>query len=144
MPIVTKIHAVRRLLFCAGHRVVGHEGKCRNLHGHNYEVFVHAQAQALDSVGRVIDFSVLKDRIGKWIDDYWDHQMLLWAKDEIAIDAAIKAMSPVYTLPDNPTAENIAAYLLNKVCPQELAGTGVTVTKVVVWETPNCYVEAEI
>ena len=53
------ITCTRRIQFCAGHRVMGHEGKCRNLHGHNYVVFVTAQADELDSVGRVIDFSVL-------------------------------------------------------------------------------------
>ena len=42
----------------------------------------------------------------------------------------------------NPTAENLAFYLLHKVCPEELIHTGVTVTHVRVWETENCYADA--
>jgi 6-pyruvoyltetrahydropterin/6-carboxytetrahydropterin synthase len=38
-------------------------------------------------------------------------------------------------LPYNPTAENLAKHLLEQVCPQLLAGTGVRATKVVIWET---------
>ena len=64
MPIT----ATRRLQFAAGHRVHGHEGKCRHLHGHNFVVFLTAAAENLDAVGRVIDFGVLKERIGGWIE----------------------------------------------------------------------------
>ena len=42
--------------FCAGHRVVGHENKCRHLHGHNYRVTFYCESQELDGVGRVVDF----------------------------------------------------------------------------------------
>ena len=55
------IEAVRKIHFSAGHRVYGHESKCSNLHGHNYVLWVHAGAKELDELGRVIDFSVLKD-----------------------------------------------------------------------------------
>ncbi len=73
----------RRIQFCCGHRVHRHEGKCANLHGHNYVLFVTAQG-SLDSVGRVIDFSVLKERIGGWIDQNWDHGFVLGVEDQHA------------------------------------------------------------
>jgi 6-pyruvoyltetrahydropterin/6-carboxytetrahydropterin synthase len=34
-----------------GHRVVGHEGKCRHLHGHNYRIHFVCAAPQLDSSG---------------------------------------------------------------------------------------------
>jgi 6-pyruvoyltetrahydropterin/6-carboxytetrahydropterin synthase len=137
------ITCTRRIQFCAGHRVFGHEGKCRNIHGHNYVAFITAQADQLDAVGRVIDFSVLKDRIGGWIDREWDHGCILWENDTDA-RMAVESCRPakVFTLPTNPTAENMADYLLRVVCPKELAGTGVRVVSVRVWETENCYAEA--
>lgn len=55
---------VRRLSFSAGHRLVGHEGKCAVFHGHNYLVYFHATAEHLDAMGRVVDFGVLKERLG--------------------------------------------------------------------------------
>lgn len=145
------ITCTRRIQFCAGHRVVGHEGMCANLHGHNYVAFITAQAPNLDNVGRVIDFSVLKEKIGGWIDANWDHGFVLFQDDQATIDA-LKAfsvheaghLSKFFKLPTNPTAENLAEYLLEVVCPRELEGTEVLVHRVVLWETENCYAEAEL
>lgn len=136
------ITCTRRIQFCAGHRVYGHEGKCRHLHGHNYVALVTAQA-TLDNIGRVIDFSVLKNRVGGWIDREWDHGFILWASDCEAL-VAVRSCSPfkVFELPSNPTAENMADYLLQTVCPNVLSDTGVRVIGVRLWETENCYAEA--
>lgn len=137
MTIVT-----RRIQFCAGHRVMGHEGKCNNLHGHNWVAMITAHADGLDAVGRVIDFSVLKDRVGKWIDARWDHGFIVCTSD-IEARRAMSAVAgqKIYLLPGNPTAENLAAHLLYHVCPSVLTGTRVTVVKVELWETENCKAE---
>jgi len=136
----------RRIQFCAGHRVHGHESKCSNLHGHNYVAFITAEATDLDEVGRVIDFSVLKSEVGGWIDDYWDHGMILKETDPAL--AAVKATpscangsQKLYVMRENPTAENMAAHLLSVAGPL-LHRFGVAPTKVVLWETENCYAEA--
>ncbi|MFW5872193.1 MAG: 6-pyruvoyl trahydropterin synthase family protein, partial [bacterium] len=73
---------VRKIHFCYGHRVVKHENKCANLHGHNGVVWIHATpTKQKDQVGRIIDFSVLKQKVGGWIDEHWDHTMILWEQD---------------------------------------------------------------
>ncbi|NNJ27840.1 6-pyruvoyl trahydropterin synthase family protein [Alienimonas chondri] len=133
------IAVVRRIEFCAGHRLLGHEGKCAALHGHNYAAEFHIVADALDGVGRVVDFGAIKARLKGWIDREWDHGFLLWEQDEQAI-AAVQAVDPwkLFTLRRNPTAEVLAAFLLSRVCPKELASLGVTCTRVELWETPNC------
>ena len=74
--------ATRRVQFCAGHRVMGHENKCAHLHGHNYVALITARADKLDSVGRVIDFSVIKQRVGGWIEQHWDHGFIIARNDE--------------------------------------------------------------
>jgi len=103
-------------------------------------------APALDSVGRVIDFSVLKDRIGGWIDKWWDHTMILGINDIKTISGVRKFQKnkPLFILSENPTAENMASFLLNNVCPSQLLGTGVIVTKIVLWETENCFASVEL
>ncbi|MFY0580463.1 6-pyruvoyl trahydropterin synthase family protein [Cystobacter fuscus] len=140
-----KIHAVRRFQFAAGHRVHQHESKCKNLHGHNYVVHFHAEAdEGLDALGRVIDFGVLKQRLGEWLEENWDHGFLLWKKDEEALEAVHRVRGQkLCTLDRNPTAENLALLLLHEVAPRVLEGTGVHVTRVVLWETENCYVEVQ-
>jgi 6-pyruvoyltetrahydropterin/6-carboxytetrahydropterin synthase len=131
---------VRRLHFCAGHRVVGHEGKCRHPHGHNYIVYLHARSNSrteeLDEVGRVIDFGVLKERIGGWIEENWDHAFIVWAGDEELLDALGKMEAKTFIMPANPTAENLAHYLLYTVSP--LLIDEVEIYQVDLEETENC------
>lgn len=95
-------------------------------------------------LGRVIDFGVLKEKLGGWIEENWDHGFIVWAEDAEAV-RAVKQISgqKLYLCPANPTAENMALELLTKVAPMVLRGTKVTVTKVVLWETENCFAEVE-
>jgi 6-pyruvoyltetrahydropterin/6-carboxytetrahydropterin synthase len=136
----------RVLEFDAAHRVVNHESKCATLHGHRYKIEIIAEAPDLDQIGRVIDFSVLKEKLGGWLDLYWDHNVILFEKDEETVKAMrwIPKKKEPFVAKWNPTAENMAMYLLNDICPKELENTGVTVTKVIVWETPNCKAEATL
>lgn len=142
----TTITITRRLEFDAGHRVVNHESKCATLHGHRYVVEVEATAPSLDGIGRVIDFSVLKQKIGGWIDTQWDHNCLVFREDTIVISAlkGLPRAKDPYICDWNPTAENMANFLLVSVCPEVLKGTEVTVVSVTVWETPNCCAVAKL
>ena len=136
----------RRLEFDYGHRVFKHESKCRHLHGHRGVVEVTALADELDSLGRIIDFSVLKHKVGTWIDEHWDHNMILFKDDVEAIKAveSVREGKSPFVSDWNPTAENLAKYLLEVVCPKVLQGTGVKIVKVRFWETPNGIAEAEL
>ncbi len=137
--------AVQRVCFSAGHRLLGHEGKCSSLHGHNYVAYFHATADKLDAMGRVVDFSVLKQRLGVWVNTHWDHGFVCHKEDQEARKAlAHVECQKVFWLDGNPTAENMAAYLLHTVSPRELADTGVRVVRVVLWETENCCAEASL
>jgi 6-pyruvoyltetrahydropterin/6-carboxytetrahydropterin synthase len=138
-----------------GHRVCGHEGKCSNLHGHNYRVtFVCAAEEAgtsrpeddLDDVGRVIDFDVVKTRLCQWLEDNWDHKFLCFEHDQLMLHAYNNAPYHFHTLfheslvwvPFNPTAERMAQYLVEVLGPQQLDGTGVQVIACKVEETRKC------
>lgn len=140
------ITITRKLEFDAGHRVHNHESKCGTLHGHRYVAEITASAPELDALGRVIDFSVLKEKIGSWIDEAWDHTTLVFQDDHQTHNAllAMPRFKPPFVCSFNPTAENMAAYLLREICPKLMAGTGVTVTKIRLWETPNCHAEVTL
>lgn len=150
----TGITATRYHDFSCGHRVHGHESKCAYLHGHNYRVTFTIKSEreeGLDQVGRVLDFSAIKDRLCSWLEERWDHKFLAWEEDPI-----IKTMSDrcyaenesdsllailresIVLVPFNPTAENMAQYLLEEVGPAELRGTGTRLIKVEVEETRKC------
>ncbi len=144
--MMTKLKAVTKFKFCSGHRLMNHENKCANLHGHNYAVFIHAESEnnTVDDAGRVVDFSVLKDKVGTWILNNWDHTMILYKGDATAIAAAktCEKNKVVFEMDAHPTAENMAKHLLEEVCPKVLAGTGAVVNKIVLWETEDSYGEA--
>ena len=134
------MECVRRVQFCAGHRVFRHESKCAHPHGHNYIALIHARAPARDSIGRVIDFSVLKEKVGGWIDEQWDHGFIYYKEDKMmagVYDAHDHLKH--YIMTENPTAENMAKHLVEDVCPRLMEGSGVEVFKVTLWETENCY-----
>jgi 6-pyruvoyltetrahydropterin/6-carboxytetrahydropterin synthase len=126
----------RTFEFDSGHRVLGHEGKCRNLHGHRYRAEVTVRAPALDPLGRVVDFAVVKERVGRFLDEEWDHNLLLHPDDPLAGEEELVGRAPYALKRGNPTAENLAAELF-EAAQERLPG--LTVVRVRLWETPTCY-----
>ncbi len=141
-----RISCTRKLEFDAAHRVMLHESKCKYLHGHRYVIEATFEAKTsdsmLDSLGRVIDFGVIKDVLGTWVDSHWDHNTIL-CKDDKPLGSVIEEQleQAVYYLADNPTAENMAAYLFNVICPELFADYDVQCTHLRLYETPNCSAE---
>ena len=119
-----------------------HESKCRHLHGHRYAVEVTCSA-ALDDIGRVIDFGVVREIFGGWIDDTLDHGTLANGDDAALIEACEAQGWRLYTLPKgvNPTAENLARILLEQARTL-LSPKGVQIDRVRVYETPNCWADS--
>lgn len=138
------ITATRYHDISTGHRVHGHESKCAHFHGHNYRFHFTITASRLDSVGRVLDFSVIKSELCMWLEDNWDHKFLLWEQDPNF--AIMHTLDPqgVVAVPFNPTAENMAQFMLHTVGPELLAKHGALLIKVVVEETAKCSAAADL
>lgn len=140
---MSKITATRYHDFSAGHRVHGHEGKCAHLHGHNYRVHFTVEGH-LDMLGRVIDFSAIKDRLCNWLEANWDHKMLIGTNDPLLPGLVYLDHDGIIEVPFNPTAENMANYLLTQIAPMQLEGTGVTLIHVSIEETRKCSASSEL
>jgi 6-pyruvoyltetrahydropterin/6-carboxytetrahydropterin synthase len=130
--------------FSCGHRVFGHESKCAHLHGHNYRVTFTCAASELDSVGRVIDFSAIKAFLCDWLEENWDHCFLLWNIDPLLQPLTDMDPDGVVSVPFNPTAENMAQFLVEFVGPQQLRGTGIRLVHCEVEETRKCSATYEV
>ena len=121
----------KEINFCYGHRLLNYSGKCRYFHGHNGKVEVQIASAKLDSRGMVRDFTEIKHILQTWIDQNLDHRMILHQKDPL-LSVLKKAGEPLYLLPTNPTAENIAKLIFEMAQKK-----GLPVTAVTLWETPN-------
>lgn len=137
---MAKITATRYHDFSTGHRVFGHESKCAHLHGHNYRIHLTVEAEQLDEIGRVLDFSVIKERLAVWLEEHWDHKFLIWKNDPFSL--ALKDLDPDGTVivNFNPTAENMGQYLIDVVGPEQLKGTDTKLISVNIEETRKCNV----
>ena len=123
----------REISFCYGHRLLNYDGKCRHLHGHNGKAVLTLEAEALDPLGMVVDFSQIKGVVNKWIDDHLDHRLLLH-QDDPYLPYLREHHEPVFVMAVNPTAENIARLIFDFALEQ-----GLPVKEVRLWETDSCY-----
>jgi 6-pyruvoyltetrahydropterin/6-carboxytetrahydropterin synthase len=121
----------REIHFSYGHRLLEHEGKCANLHGHNGRVLIEISSEKLNHLGMVIDFYEIKKVIGAWIDKTLDHKTILCEKDPL-VKALEKAGESVVIIKENPTAEVLARMIFEEARRERLP-----VSRVTLWETEN-------
>lgn len=142
----------KMLEFDAGHRVLGHGGKCRFLHGHRYKAEITVEAWKLNELDMVIDFGDVKKLVGGWIDKHWDHNFIAHPEDPLILnfpwlayhdaskDNEIFGRLPFIMPNGNPTAENMAAVLF-KEADSMLRDNRINVLGVRLYETPTCFAE---
>ena len=104
--------------FAAGHALRNYNGKCENVHGHNYRVQVTVEGAELDSIGLLVDFGAIKKVIRNVVERV-DHQFL-------------NDLPPFDRI--NPSAENLARYFCDGLKPA-IQKDGLRIQAVTVWET---------
>lgn len=136
------ISCTRRIEFDAAHRIMLHESECKMIHGHRYAVEITFISNELDKLGRIIDFGVIKNILGKWIKNNFDHNLILNTADKkLGSQIEVITGQKIYYMKNNPTAENIANHLYFDICPKLFADYEVKCLKLKIIETPNCYAE---
>ena len=140
----------RRLEFDSGHRIPNHRSLCRHLHGHRYALEVTLSGDVVATrgdarEGMVLDFSEVKEIATRVIVDVWDHAFLAWRDDHVVLDF-------LATLPDHrtvvfaapPTAEHLAQAAFDLLAPayRREYGAQLTLERVRLYETPNCWADA--
>ncbi len=129
----------RQIDFSYGHRLVGHDGPCRYLHGHNGRIEVDMESNGVNRMGMVADFGLVKDVVKGWVDTNLDHRMVL-SRNDPAVPFLKELKEPLYLMDENPTAENLARLIFLQA--REL---GLQVSEVRLWETAaNCATYREV
>jgi 6-pyruvoyltetrahydropterin/6-carboxytetrahydropterin synthase len=106
----------RTFEFEAAHRLPHHPGKCRELHGHSYRLVVSVQRPVDPGTGLAVDFADVKAAVRREAVDPLDHRL-------------------VNELIDNPTAENMAVWIWERVAAS-LPG----LVEIELYETRECSV----
>ena len=130
-----KVKVSRKAHFNAAHRLYRKDwsdeqnelvfGKCNNpnFHGHNYELVVSVTGEIDPDTGFVMDMKVLKDLIKEKVEKALDHKNL---------NVEVPEFKNL-----NPTAENIAIVIWNKLRPYVPETNEL---EVVLFETPRNFV----
>jgi 6-pyruvoyltetrahydropterin/6-carboxytetrahydropterin synthase len=130
-----KVTVHRKAHFNAAHRLYRKDwsfekndavfGLCNNpnFHGHNYELIVSVTGEIDLETGYVIDVKILKDIIKSEVEDAFDHKNL---------NVEVPEFKDL-----NPTAENIAVVIYNKIKPKLDPKFQLKIT---LYETPRNFV----
>ena len=139
----------RRLEFDAGHRIPNHQGQCRHVHGHRYQLEVTLQGEINQNggdseEGMVMDFGLIKQIIQQIIIDPWDHSFFVANTDQALIDFLGSIPNHKTTILQGvPTAENLAKIAFELLAPvfQEKYGKSLRLKQLRLYETPNCWAD---
>lgn len=123
----------KEVYFCYGHRLMGHQGKCRHLHGHSVKASITVAADQLNSQGMVCDFADISAVASAYIEQELDHNLLLH-RDDPLVPMLATANERFLLLNEHPTAEYLAKLIYDQVKIQ-----GLRVQSVALWETASAY-----
>ncbi|AZI67622.1 6-carboxytetrahydropterin synthase [Kaistella daneshvariae] len=76
------IRITKIFTFETAHVLYNYDGKCKNMHGHSYKLFVTVKGNPIDNLddpknGMVVDFGDIKKIVKSEILSVWDHAVLL-------------------------------------------------------------------
>ena len=107
-----KVRVTKKFSFEMAHALEKHDGKCRNIHGHSYFLYVTLLGIPIEDDqspknGMVIDVADLKEIINKEIVSPLDHALMLYEKSEFLDSVMAHAFQKLVVKPYNPTCENM-------------------------------------
>lgn len=143
---MAKIRITKYFNFETAHALYGYDGKCRNVHGHSYELYVTVVGDAIDDAthvknGMVMDFGDLKKIVKSEIVDVFDHATVL-NKNSPHIKLAgqlMEHMERVLLTEYQPTCENMLADFANRIMKR--LPDNVKLYSLKLHETPTSYAE---
>jgi 6-pyruvoyltetrahydropterin/6-carboxytetrahydropterin synthase len=145
------ITITRKMEFDAGHRIPDHSSQCRNLHGHRYVLEITLTGDVVDQDGvsdngMIMDFTDVKTLAKQYLVDLWDHAFIVYKNDH-SVKLFLDSLPGHKTVVIDrvPTVENLAkiAFDILKDVYHDRYGHAVSLQKVTLYETPNCWAEID-
>ncbi|MBS1550430.1 MAG: 6-carboxytetrahydropterin synthase [Bacteroidetes bacterium] len=140
------IRITKIFTFETAHVLYNYDGKCKNMHGHSYKLFVTVKGKPIQDVqhpknGMVVDFGDIKSIVKKEIIEVWDHAVLLNATTphkELGMDLEQKGHKVIYCN-YQPTCENMLYDIADKI--KKHLPQGIDLAYLKMHETENSYGE---
>lgn len=140
------IRLTKIFTFETAHALWGYDGKCKNIHGHSYKLYVTVKGIPSNDVhnvknGMVMDFGDLKSIIKRLIIDPLDHAIILNAHTEHKKlgEQLIKEGHKVIFTNYQPTCENMLMDFAEKI--QSELPAAIILAKLTLYETETSYGE---
>ena len=134
----------KRFRWEGAHRLPWHEGRCRDLHGHSYEMFVEVEGEP-DEQGMLIDFKHLKRALAPVVEE-WDHATVVAESDAKLLGIMRESGWRHVVIPYDTTAENICVFFADHLVNKHrslLEKRRIHTVRVRIAETETCYAEVE-
>ena len=139
------IHLTKIFRFEAAHALMGYDGRCRNIHGHSYEMRVTIKGNPImdDSSpknGMVMDFGDLKRIVNEEIIDHYDHAFIInHNMPQDFIDEVKRNYERIIVLPYQPTTELMLIDFSKKI--KSRLPEGIQLVKIFLKETEGSFAE---
>lgn len=137
------IRITKIFYFDMAHAIYGYDGRCKNIHGHTYELHVTVagkdnQDDFIPPPGFVVDFKELKQQVKTSIVNKLDHSLVL-SESYIAAHPESSANENLHIWKMEPTAENILLYIQQEL--KAVFSAELNLVKLKLYETRDSYAE---
>lgn len=140
------IRITKIFTFETAHVLYNYDGKCKNMHGHSYKLFVTVKGNPINDLenpknGMVVDFGDIKKIVKEEIVDHWDHSVLINARSphqELGKELENRGHKVIYCN-FQPTCENMLYEIASKI-KNRLSGD-IQLAYLKLHETENSYGE---
>jgi len=139
------IRITKEFKFEMAHALSGHDGPCRHIHGHSYELYVTIKGLPLNDPtspknGMVMDFGDLKKIVKNSIVDRFDHALVLNSKHKDTFcGTGEELFEKIIWVNFQPSSENLLVYFAETLKP--LLPTGVSLYSLKLRETVSSFAE---
>ena len=129
--------------FEMAHAIYGYDGRCKDIHGHSYELHVTVTGRDtadtyIPAPGFVVDFKELKRLVYNHIADILDHHLVL-SEEYLKSNPEVSALEHLLVWKNEPTAENILYYIKDKL--GDVLPDHIRLRQLKLYETKDSYAE---
>lgn len=141
---MNKIRITKEFTFEMAHALDRHDGKCKNIHGHSYQLTVTVAGRPIKDDGHpkngmVIDFADLKRMVNRTIVHKYDHALVLKATSPYVKLVNVEEQDKLILVDYQPSCENLVvefAHVLDKELKE-----GVSLHSIRLRETATSFAE---